>query len=191
MTRVGDVPVEDLLNWVHLSGTLFSRRFRVPRSMREDVYAEACYLLLLEVPWFNGERGLRNFLVQRTLWRLADWWRSSHGRQGSRRALMGHPRSLDQPIGPEGGTLGDLVEDRRLDSFRGVEDQDFLLTILRGLPKTDRDIIILYYYQGLNQKEVGDILLLSRARVCQRLHSTLDRIRQRLRGEGLSGETSS
>ena len=55
--------------------------------------------------------------------------------------------------------------------------------ITSNLTKKERLIIIMYYYEGLTMREVGEIMELTESRVCQihsnvmsRLKSQLDRV---------------
>ncbi len=52
-----------------------------------------------------------------------------------------------------------------------------VVSAISTLPDRDRRIVHLYYYEGLNLKEIADILSVSESRVCQ----LLGRCRRRLR----------
>ncbi|MEN6307254.1 MAG: FliA/WhiG family RNA polymerase sigma factor [Anaerohalosphaeraceae bacterium] len=56
--------------------------------------------------------------------------------------------------------------------FLEVYRQDFQDFIKKGLSRQDQFIIILYYFEQMTMKEIGDALGLSESRVCQ-LHSSI------------------
>ncbi len=74
----------------------------------------------------------------------------------------------------------DLIEDRRsIDPADVMNQKDTLDLITRNLSKKERLIIIMYYYEGLTMKEIGEILDLTESRVCQ-IHSN---VMSRLKGQ--------
>ncbi len=74
----------------------------------------------------------------------------------------------------------DVLEDKRGENpFRAVQRKDIKDLITRGLSRAERLIIILYYYEEMTMKEIGETLDLSESRVSQ-MHSA---ILARLRGQ--------
>ncbi|MEQ8767502.1 MAG: FliA/WhiG family RNA polymerase sigma factor [Planctomycetota bacterium] len=74
----------------------------------------------------------------------------------------------------------DLIEDRRsIDPADVMNQKDTLDLITRNLSKKERLIVIMYYYEGLTMKEIGEILDLTESRVCQ-IHSN---VMTRLKGQ--------
>lgn len=66
------------------------------------------------------------------------------------------------------------------------EDRDILLTSLRSLPKTQAQVLVLYYIEDLQLKEIAEILQLTESRISQihtlaivRLRTIFERERQR------------
>ena len=64
-----------------------------------------------------------------------------------------------------------------------IQERDALDTITRNLTKKERLIILMYYYEGLTMREIGEIMELTESRVCQihsnvmaRLKAQLDRV---------------
>ena len=75
----------------------------------------------------------------------------------------------------------------RTDPLLTIQQKDVLDLITRNLTKKERLIIIMYYYEGLTMREIGEIMELTESRVCQ-IHSNvmkklkvhLEEARQRL-----------
>lgn len=63
-----------------------------------------------------------------------------------------------------------------------LQREDIKKLIIKGLSEKERLIVLLYYYDGLTMKEIGNILNLSESRVSQMHASILSRLRQRLAG---------
>lgn len=90
------------------------------------------------------------------------------------------PLSLDAPASEEAGdTLGDLLgrNDERLDR---VVDLEALRTALADLPLRDRKILLLSFYGGCSQTEIGARLGISQMQVCRILAKTCTRLRERI-----------
>lgn len=67
----------------------------------------------------------------------------------------------------------ELVEDKNSsDPVEYLNQKDILMTITRSLSRKEKLIIIMYYYEGLTMKEIGNILNLTESRVCQ-IHSNI------------------
>jgi len=67
----------------------------------------------------------------------------------------------------------DMVPDRRSeDPTERLEKIDLIRTFTKGLNKTERMIIIMYYYEELTMREIGAALEISESRVSQ-MHSTI------------------
>lgn len=74
------------------------------------------------------------------------------------------------PVLEDGGEGGPL---------RQIEESGLKQWITRGLDQRDRLILILYYYEQLTMKEIGQTLGISESRVSQRLDSILQCLRSR------------
>ncbi len=79
-------------------------------------------------------------------------------------------REIDVP--KEGG--GD-------DAFQALQRQDLQLLLTRGLTRSERLIVILYYYEELTMKEIGMTLDLSESRVSQMHSSILARLKSQMK----------
>ena len=82
----------------------------------------------------------------------------------------------------------EVIEDKgSTDPAESMSQKDILHAITRTLSKKEKLIVIMYYYEGLTMREIGDILSLTESRVCQ-IHSNvmsklkvqLEKVRTRL-----------
>jgi RNA polymerase sigma factor for flagellar operon FliA len=75
----------------------------------------------------------------------------------------------------------DVLEDRRSDDpFRAAQRRDLKELVTRGLSRAERLIIILYYFEEMTMKEIGETLDLSESRVSQMHSAILGRLRGQL-----------
>jgi len=75
----------------------------------------------------------------------------------------------------------DVLEDKRSDDpFRAAQRKDLKELITRGLSRAERLIIILYYFEEMTMKEIGETLDLSESRVSQMHSSILGRLKHQL-----------
>jgi RNA polymerase sigma factor for flagellar operon FliA len=75
----------------------------------------------------------------------------------------------------------DVLEDKRVDNpFRTVQRKDLKDLITRGLNRAERLIVILYYFEEMTMKEIGQTLDLSESRVSQMHSAILARLRAQL-----------
>jgi len=61
------------------------------------------------------------------------------------------------------------------------EMKDKLRTIVQALPPLERQVLELFYHQGLNQKTIATKLKLSRPKVCRVLSKSIENIKVKLR----------
>lgn len=74
----------------------------------------------------------------------------------------------------------EILADQKCDDPAESSDQrDLFEAITRHLTKKERLIIIMYYYEGLTMREIGEIMELTESRVCQ-IHSN---VMGRLKGQ--------
>ena len=59
-----------------------------------------------------------------------------------------------------------------VDPAESLSQKDILQAITRTLSRKEKLIVIMYYYEGLTMREIGDILSLTESRVCQ-IHSNV------------------
>jgi RNA polymerase sigma factor for flagellar operon FliA len=75
----------------------------------------------------------------------------------------------------------DVLEDKRSDDpFRSAQRKDVKDLVTRGLSRAERLIIILYYFEEMTMKEIGETLDLSESRVSQMHSAILDRLKHQL-----------
>ncbi|MEM7202995.1 MAG: FliA/WhiG family RNA polymerase sigma factor [Planctomycetota bacterium] len=79
-----------------------------------------------------------------------------------------------------------LADKKGADPVQSIHQKDLLDVITRNLTKKERLIVIMYYYEGLTMREIGEIMQLTESRVCQihsnvmaRLKSQLDQVHLR------------
>ncbi len=75
----------------------------------------------------------------------------------------------------------DILEDKRSkDPFRTAQRKDVKELITRGLSRAERLIVLLYYFEEMTMKEIGETLDLSESRVSQMHSAILERLRTQL-----------
>lgn len=101
-------------------------------------------------------------------------------------SYSGRPGDDDQ--GGESDALSALEDRSRLTPLSHAERSALKEWVVKGLDRRDRLILILYYYEELTMKEVGQALGISESRVSQRLDSIHKCLRSRLCFSGAEGE---
>ncbi len=77
----------------------------------------------------------------------------------------------------------DVLEDRRqINPSKMVAKRDLKKLVTKGLSSSERLILVLYYYEEMTMKEIGQTLDLSESRVSQMHTSIVQRLRGRLAG---------
>ncbi|TWT47008.1 RNA polymerase sigma-D factor [Thalassoglobus neptunius] len=76
----------------------------------------------------------------------------------------------------------DVIEDSKgEDPTLGIQKRDVMKLVTKGLNRNERLIIILYYYEELTMKDIGQTLGLSESRVSQMHSSIVTRLKDQLR----------
>ncbi len=73
-----------------------------------------------------------------------------------------------------------LADKKSLDPMLVIQQKDVLDTITRNLTKKERLIVIMYYYEGLTMREIGEIMELTESRVCQIHSNVMSRLKTQL-----------
>ncbi|MBK8979696.1 MAG: FliA/WhiG family RNA polymerase sigma factor [Planctomycetes bacterium] len=72
-----------------------------------------------------------------------------------------------------------LADKNSIDPARTSDQRDLFDVMTRNLTKRERLIVIMYYYEGLTMREIGEIMELTESRVCQ-IHTN---VMARLKGQ--------
>jgi len=93
--------------------------------------------------------------------------------------------SLDYLLSADSSTLGTLdipddVSHTAAERLQGEAVQQALQAAIQSLPEREQRLITLYYYDGLTMKEIGRILQVTEARVCQLHAQSVLRLRARM-----------
>lgn len=78
--------------------------------------------------------------------------------------------SLDEVVASGGEIMVKSVEDQREDPASCAERADqkrLLARSIEELPERERDVVSLYYYENLTQKEIAAVLGVTESRICQ------------------------
>jgi len=144
----------------------------IPRSLRRKVHLlEKAYLLLesrFNRPPTDKElaaalnikmEGLNQLRIQMTYFPVLSLHHVQKGEKGT--DIDGSPL-IDVIPFPEANNPLKTVEKKEI--------EENLKRIIERLPEREKQVIILYYYEELTLKEIGEILKVSESRVCQ-IHS--------------------
>lgn len=95
--------------------------------------------------------------------------------------------SLDEPTYNDDSTsqFSDTIEDKRLltpELFSEKNERKVILKqIIQELPEQEKKVLILYYYEELTLREIGDIMSVSESRISQIHTKAVLRLRSRLK----------
>ncbi len=84
--------------------------------------------------------------------------------------------------GDGGARFASLVDSRHPDPLAELQKHEATGVVLGELIDKERDVLELYYFEGLTMKEIGKLLRLSESRVCQIHGQALLRLRGELAG---------
>jgi len=73
-----------------------------------------------------------------------------------------------------------LADKKCTDPMQTMQQRDVLDLITSNLTKKERLIIIMYYYEGLTMREIGEIMELTESRVCQIHSNVMSRLKAQL-----------
>ena len=90
--------------------------------------------------------------------------------------------------GGERDAMASFEDHRRPSPLGRAELADLRRWVSEGFSRRDRLIIVLYYYEQMTMKEIGNTLGCSESRVSQRLDSILQCLRARLQRTGQVAE---
>ena len=73
-----------------------------------------------------------------------------------------------------------LADKKGTDPLQAIHQKDLLELITGNLTKKERLIVIMYYYEGLTMREIGEIMQLTESRVCQIHSNVMSRLKAQL-----------
>lgn len=95
------------------------------------------------------------------------------------KSMVSLDRKWDENDDNEVGPIEMLPDTRAPDPLAELTRAEIKEVAMKGLSDYQKQVLILYYYENLNLKEIGKVLNLSESRVCQIHQKTLDFLRQK------------
>jgi len=155
------------------------REFEQLVEKHQTMLLRMCYLYLHDVQ-------LAEDAVQETFIKAVRAWDSFRGESSARtwltriamRTCMDMRRSfwfrrVDRRVTPE------MLPDRAQEA---EESESALTLTVMNLPKKEREVILLYYYQDLTMKDIADTLGVTQPTVSYRLRRAKEKLRRELEG---------
>ena len=93
-------------------------------------------------------------------------------------------RGSASEAGQEFSEIDVLADGKQINPLSAVQKRDLKDVITRGLSRSERMIVVLYYYEQMTMREIGKTLELSESRVSQMHTSILLRLRAQLQHQG-------
>ncbi len=125
----------------------------------EDAVQETFVKAWRALPKFRGECSEKSWLMRIAMNTCRDMTRTAWFRHTDRRIT---PEEMPLPASEE--TAGD-------------DDKEELAQAIKKLPRKYRDVLLLYYYQDMNQAEVAQALNTSPSTISKRLKHARDKLR--------------
>ena len=95
------------------------------------------------------------------------------------KSMVSLDRKWDENDDNEVGPIEMLPDTRAPDPLTELTRAEIKEVALKGLSEDEKQVLILYYYENLNLKEIGLVLNLSESRVCQIHQKTLNFLKQK------------
>lgn len=130
-------------------------------SMAEDAVQETFLKVYRKFDTFRGECSEKNWILKKAIHTCKDLQRSKWFRHIDRRITL---ETIPEPLMP-------LVQ----------EDSD-LINAIFSLPAKERQIIMLYYYEGMTLTEVAQVMEISSAALSKRLKKIRIKLKQYMEG---------
>ena len=138
----------------------------VKEEEAKDIYQDVWMRLLQqEKEYIKSQEHLKAWLIQTTINRCRDYWRSSWVQRISR------DRAWEETVS---GSIG----------FR-EQEHGYVTECVRRLPERYKNVIHLYYFEGYTQTEIARILNESENTIASRMVRGRKRLRKMLEEEGL------
>lgn len=96
--------------------------------------------------------------------------------------------SIDQMFGVDDNSISlvEKIEDEsQKEAFNSYENRIILDEALKKLPELEQELIILHYYEGLNQREISEKLGISQMQVSRKLKKALSKLFEVISKKGL------
>ena len=130
-------------------------------QLAEDAVQETYIKAVRAWDSFRGEAGVRTWLTRIAMRTCMDMRRGFWFRR------------VDRRVTPE----------MRPDRAQEAEDGESALTLaVMNLPKREREVILLYYYQDMNMKDIAETLGVTQPTVSYRLRRAKEKLRTELEG---------
>lgn len=179
---------------------------RVPRRVGADeLYCAACEGLFKAARRYRPTAGLfRTFAYMHVWGAVVDYLRGNHPLGGVSAAMRrgeapAWPASLDMMLGVRNGdrtasrrkanghvrsTMGESLADPRAERPDGrSERRDLVEAMLRCLPARDREVMRLYYLDGLTMAQAAEAMGVTQSAVCVAINKSLERLRETTLGK--------
>jgi len=130
-------------------------------QLAEDAVQETFIKAARTLDKFRGESSMKTWLTRIAMRTCCDMRRSFWFRRMDRRFT---PEMLPDPI-------------------QAPDEEETALTVaVMNLPKKEREVILLYYYQDMNMSEIADALGVTQPTVSYRLRRAREKLRVELEG---------
>lgn len=114
---------------------------------------------------------------------MDEYWDAEMGAQAARRISLSEP--ADDREGRSRGLENVILAARDDAPGARMEAEEILEIVMDMLTDKERQLVVMYYEEGLTLKEIGDILKVTESRVCQIHGAMLQKIRKRLEKMGI------
>jgi RNA polymerase sigma factor (sigma-70 family) len=94
-------------------------------------------------------------------------------------------RRPDSQQAPAESIKGELPDPDGEDSLRDLVNRDTAEALLAALPQDDRDLLMMYYGQGMTLREIGQVRGVTEAAVCVRHQQLIAKLRRCAKRFGL------
>lgn len=132
-------------------------------QLAEDAVQETFIKAVRAWDSFRGEAGVRTWLTRIAMRTCMDMRRGFWFRR------------VDRRVTPE------MLPDRAQEAEEG---ESALTLAVMNLPKKEREVILLYYYQDMNMKDIAETLGVTQPTVSYRLRRAKEKLRMELEGRG-------
>ena len=132
-------------------------------QLAEDAVQETFIKAVRAWDSFRGEAGVRTWLTRIAMRTCMDMRRGFWFRW------------VDRRVTPE------MLPDRAQEAEEG---ESALTLAVMNLPKKEREVILLYYYQDMNMKDIAETLGVTQPTVSYRLRRAKEKLRTELEGRG-------